>query len=67
MWLGTDAGVQIYDPLLNPFEIINLESRVMPPGLNLKVMDFLVDDNQTLYIGTKAGLLIRKKAALTFS
>ncbi|MGB3076021.1 MAG: two-component regulator propeller domain-containing protein [Chitinophagales bacterium] len=66
MWLGTDAGVQIYDPLLNPFEIINLESRVMPPGLNLKVMDFLVDDNQTLYIGTKAGLLIRKKSSTDF-
>lgn len=62
MWLGTDAGIQVFDPLLNPFEMVDLEAKISLPELNLKVMDFLIDKDQTLYIGTKSGLLIKKKS-----
>ncbi|MEO6166382.1 MAG: two-component regulator propeller domain-containing protein [Chitinophagales bacterium] len=65
MWVGTDAGVHVYDPLLNPFKVVNLADK-LTTGLNLKVMDFLIDNEETLYIGTKAGLLIKTKNSDNF-
>ena len=54
MWLGTDSGVDVFDPLLNQFEVHYLDNDHTSIEL---VNDFLEDAN-TLYIATIEGLYI---------
>ena len=52
MWLGTDSGVDIFDPLLNQFEIQYLNNDLTATEL---VNDFLENENKLL-IATNEGL-----------
>ena len=54
MWLGTDSGVDIFDPLLNQFELFYADKDFKATET---VNDFLETDN-TLYIATNDGLCI---------
>jgi len=59
MWVGTDAGIDIYDPLLNQFEVVPLKKIIADAGEDETVYDFFQDEN-SFYIATSKGLLIRK-------
>ena len=52
MWIGTDSGVDIFDPLLNQFEVHYLDNDFTSTEL---VNDFL-EDAKSLYIATSDGL-----------
>ncbi len=54
MWLGTDSGVDVFDPMLNQFEINYLNNDFTATEL---VNDFLEDENN-LYIATNDGLFV---------
>ena len=54
MWLGTDSGVDIFDPLLNQFEVQYLNNDLTATEL---VNDFLENENKLL-IATNEGLYV---------
>ena len=56
MWLGTDSGVDVFDPLLNQFELTYLDN---DHTATEPVNDFLENEN-TLYIATNEGLYVKK-------
>jgi len=59
MWLGTDAGIDVFDPLLHQFEIVALKNIVGDGGDDETVNDFFSDGN-IFYIATSRGLLSSK-------
>jgi signal transduction histidine kinase/ligand-binding sensor domain-containing protein len=59
MWIGTDKGVSICNPVRQQFTQVFLlpNSRQSP---KLTIYDFLRDENRNLWIGTSEGLFFRK-------
>jgi ligand-binding sensor domain-containing protein len=55
VWLGTNKGVSMYNPLQQPF----VQSFLRVPGKEVTVYDFYKDDKSTLWIGTSEGLFMR--------
>jgi ligand-binding sensor domain-containing protein len=55
IWIGTDNGLSIYNPLFYPFKKYYLEH----PGKDLKIYDFYKDE-AGLWIGTSDGIYLKK-------
>ncbi len=62
MWLGTDKGVNKYNPYQQPFtpQFLPVKSTATQPG---RIYDFYVDAAETFWIGTSNGLFKKPKNA----
>ena len=54
MWLGTDSGVDVYDPLLNQFEVHYLNDNFTSTDL----VNDILEDESNLYVATNDGLFV---------
>lgn len=59
VWVATDNGVSMYDPLFSPFKEQDLPSRQS----GILVYDFYKDSSGNLWMGTSDGIFIKRKNA----
>jgi ligand-binding sensor domain-containing protein len=63
MWVGTDKGISVSDPLRQQFR----QTFIPPVGQEPSIIYSLhEDENETLWLGTNNGLFFRKSEADTF-
>ncbi|MBK9733293.1 MAG: hypothetical protein IPO83_18735 [Chitinophagaceae bacterium] len=60
MWVGTDQGLYVYDPLQNQFEVTLLP--VPDEKISCRVFDRVITKAGTEYIASACGLFYRNKA-----
>ncbi|OOQ58902.1 hypothetical protein BC343_07085 [Mucilaginibacter pedocola] len=56
IWIGTDNGINVYDPVYTPFKKIFLPSK----GNDIVINDFHLDNAGDLWIGTSNGIYIKR-------
>ena len=59
IWIGTNKGISVYNPMQQPF----VQTFVSSKNKNVIIYDFYKDDDQNLWIGTNNGLYIQKKGS----
>lgn len=55
VWIGTNNGLSVYNPLFYPFK----KHFVDRPSKDLKIYDFFKDPKKRLWIGTSEGLYVK--------
>ena len=62
VWIGTDHGISILDPVYSPFMQFDLPKT----GKDITVYDFYKDEQDKLWIATSEGIFTQKKGSRKF-
>lgn len=58
VWIGTDNGISIHDPVYSPFQQFFLPKNIN--GEDIAIYDFYRDDQYNLWIATSEGIYIKR-------
>jgi ligand-binding sensor domain-containing protein/two-component sensor histidine kinase len=61
VWIGTDNGVSIHDPVYSPFQQYFLPKS--PGGKDITIYDFYRDGDGDLWIATSSGIYIKREGS----
>jgi ligand-binding sensor domain-containing protein/two-component sensor histidine kinase len=64
VWIGTDNGVSIHDPIYSPFQQYFLPKS--PDGEDITIYDFYRDGDDNLWIATSNGIYIKSEGSNSY-